>query len=167
MLKNREFCKAFYINFESEASMNSNFLSTTFMPEQQIYRSKDPLMFIKAPKSNNICLARFTSIRVPQKSKWDSLYFDSIEDDNQILPAKVYSPNLLMRPHLPPPTYGSYKNQQSAPKDIVRTTDLKAVAKLIRRKTVFKQLHCVYRGSYIFIRPGKRTKKISRSGRSH
>ena len=71
--------------------------------------------------------------------RWDSWYFDSIEDDNQILPAQVYPPNLLMRPHLPPPIFGPYKNQQSVPKDIVRTTDLKAVAKLIRWKTLFKQ----------------------------
>ena len=61
--------------------------------------------------------------------------FDSIEDDDQILPAQVYSPNLLMRPHLPLQPL----NQWSVPKDMVITTNLKAVAKIIRRKTLFKQ----------------------------
>ena len=53
--------------------------------------------------------------------------FDSIEDDDQILTAQVYSPNLLMRPHLPSNLWTL--NQQSVPRDMVRTTDLKALAK--------------------------------------
>ena len=52
--------------------------------------------------------------------------FDSIEDDDQILPAQLYSPNLLMRPHLP--SNLCTLNQQSVPRDMVRTTDLKALA---------------------------------------